>query len=95
MADLVDPTEIEELVGARRHHALHIGRADTKSGTFYILHSQDCLDSGIDLTECRFSVALDMGVSERLWAGREDKAQIIAITDKGLFPGGDPLTWIK
>ena len=91
MTDLVDPSEIEQLVGARRHPVVHIGRADSEKQTFFILHSQKCVDSGIDLRECRFSTTLDSGLHESLWFGLEDQPQIIAISSRGLFPGGRPL----
>ena len=90
MSDLVDPSEIEELVGASRHPILHIGRADTSTGTFYILHSEQCLNSGVDLRRCRYSEALDLGIHFKYWVGLENQPQILAIAAKGLFPGGPP-----
>lgn len=68
MTDLVPPTEIEAIVGAKRHPTRHQGRLDRLSQTAYILHSQECLDSGIDLRLCGFSHALDVfGVDEQQW----------------------------
>lgn len=46
-------------VGAERSQVLHWGRGSEKDQTFYILHSIDCIESGIDLTTCPYSVALD------------------------------------
>jgi hypothetical protein len=34
--------------------------------TVYILHSRECLTSGIDLRDCRFSLALDRQIGDRL-----------------------------
>lgn len=62
MSQLVDPTEIEAIVGAPRHPTLHLGKAVTSEQTLYVLHSQECLDSGIDLRECEYSIALDLGI---------------------------------
>lgn len=59
MTDLVPTDEIEGIVGAARHPTEHIGRRVGQ--TFYILHSRECLDGGVDLRECVYSVALDRG----------------------------------
>lgn len=62
MSDLVAPDQIEGIVGSRRRVVEHLGRAVSSEEVFYILHSQQCLDSGIDLRDCPFSVALDSGI---------------------------------
>jgi hypothetical protein len=67
MSALVDPTVIEKIVGVRRHSREHYGRAVSAEQTFYILHSQRCLDSGVDLRECVYSVALDEGIKSYVW----------------------------
>lgn len=68
MSDLVPADEIERLVGVERHPTVHYGHDAADARTFYILHSQQCLDSGIDLRECSFSTALDYhGVDPKLW----------------------------
>lgn len=54
MSELVNPDVIEQLVGITRHPTLHYGRLNSESGVFYILHSQECRDSGIDLRDCPF-----------------------------------------
>ncbi len=66
MSGLVNPDQIEQLVGIRRHQTEHFGRADSTEQTVYILHSQECKDSGIDLRECPFSIALDQGIEHPL-----------------------------
>ncbi|MHB1063551.1 MAG: hypothetical protein ACYC1Z_03495 [Georgenia sp.] len=67
MTDLVPSEQIEQIVGVARHRAAHYGRAVAAEQTVYILHSQRCRDSGIDLRECRFSRALDHGIREEAW----------------------------
>lgn len=59
MTTLVPADEIESIVGAKRHPHLHLGTARSEDGQFYILHSKECKDSGIDLTECEYSILLD------------------------------------
>lgn len=62
MTDLVDSSQIESLVKAKRHATEHIGRASSEDLKVYILHPHACLESGIDLRECLYSLALDRGV---------------------------------
>jgi hypothetical protein len=81
---LVDPTEIEALVGAHRHLRRHLGRATR--GTVYILHSQDCLDSGIDLRECWLSLALDRGIDMRSWRRHLDQTVALDVYRERLVP---------
>ena len=59
MTNLVSPDEIEKIVGVKRHPTAHLGIAVSEDAKFYILHSKQCLDSGIDLRECEYSVHLD------------------------------------
>lgn len=63
MSDLVDPTEIETIVGIKRHDVYHYARAVSDEGglggTVFILHSQSCVDSTPDLRGCPFSLAID------------------------------------
>lgn len=71
MSELVDRDEIEQIVGLKRSKDWHLGRwvPGKAGGTFYILHSQGCLDlmdtseGAVDLRDCRFSLALDRGFS--------------------------------
>lgn len=69
MSDLVDAGEIERIVGAPRHATEHLGRAVSAEQKIYVLHSRQCLDSGTDLRDCSFSVALDRGIKGRLLWG--------------------------
>ena len=62
MADLVNPDQLEQIVGARCHPTRHQARAVSAEQTVYILHSQECRDSTPDLRDCPFSVALDNGI---------------------------------
>ena len=81
MTRLEDSTKIEGIVGALRHEIRHIGRAVSAEQRVYILHSQKCLDSGIDLRECPFSVALDEGIDIGEWHGTTDRAVYLLIDD--------------
>lgn len=88
MTDLVPATDIERIVGAQRHATLHLGRAVSDEQTVYILHSQQCLDSGIDLRACEYSLALDNGIEPDDWDGREDLAVVLEIVDSEInHPG--------
>lgn len=79
MTELVPPTEIEALVGAKRHPVLHLGRADSATETVYILHSELCRSTGIDLRACVFSQALDRGIDERHWVDQQDRAVVLTL----------------
>ena len=86
MSNLVPAEEIEQKVGARRHLAQHLGRADSAAQTVYVLHSQRCKDRGIDLRDCEWSWALDNGIDPADWKGFEDQAVVLAIINDRLFP---------
>lgn len=91
MTQPVDPTQIEDLVGAKRHPTKHQARADTVKQTVYILHSQECLDTGVPLTQCRYSLALDRGAEPWAWEGYEDRPVFVEPLETGLFPADEPL----
>jgi len=82
MSDLVPADRIEAIVGAVRHPTGHIGRAVSAEGTVYILHSQECRDSGVDLRECPYSLALDFGIDPGGWV--EDAPVRLAFVDDRL-----------
>jgi len=86
MSDLVDASQIERLVGVKRHRQAHYGRAVSAEQTVYILHSQRCLDSGTDLRDCRFSVALDQGIRQNRWQGHEDVPIALGVWHDRLIP---------
>lgn len=86
MTDLVPATDIERIVGIARHRRVHMGRAVSAEQTTYILHSQDCLDSGIDLRECRFSTALDKGIQLSYWEDRQDTPVALGVWNGRLIP---------
>ena len=86
MSDLVNAEEIEQIVGAKRHPTRHIGRADSGEETVYILHSMRCKARGIDLRECSYSRALDMGIDLDVWDGWEDKPVVLGLHRPGLIP---------
>lgn len=86
MAELVDPSEIEQIVGAPRHSAQHLARAVSSEQEVYVLHSQRCKDSGVDLRECPYSAALNLGIDTDDWKGFEDRPVVVAIIHDRLFP---------
>ena len=79
MTDLVPAEDIEQLVGARRHRRAHLGYADATTETVFILHSQECKDSGIDLRDCSFSLALDHGIDLDVWADDQDRTVMLVV----------------
>lgn len=93
MSEIVPSSEIEAIVGVPRHRSIHYGRAVSAEQRVYILHSQRCKDSGVDLRDCRFSVALDRGINVRSWSGWEDKPVLLYVSqsesEPGLIPIGD------
>lgn len=90
MSDLVDAADIEKIVGAKRHPAVHIGRAVTAEQTVYILHSAECRDSGRDLRECPYSIALDKGIESfypwTAWYHHHDRTTRLGIRRGYLVP---------
>lgn len=92
--------EIEQIVGAPRARNLHLGRAVSADQRVYILHSQRCIESGVDIRTCPFSVAMDNGIDvDSWWLGCEDVAVVLGVrgphlvpmrkaTDQPRFPGG-------
>ena len=95
MTELVDPSEIERIVGAKRHPISHIARYVTEEGRIYILHSRECKESGRDLRDCPYSVALDNGCHDSAWRGWRDQPVVVRCysslhSGPHLFPYGLP-----
>ncbi len=86
MTDLVPTDQIERIVGARRHPHQHLGRAVSAEQTVYILHSEACRDSGIDLRDCAYSKALDNGIDMDWWHQHQDQAVVLAPFHSRLIP---------
>ena len=86
MSELVSPAEIEQIVGVKRHEHQHLGRAVSDEETVYVLHSQKCKDSGIDLRECEWSLALDRGIDLADWSDHQDRPVVLAIYRQRLIP---------
>lgn len=90
MSELVDPEQIEAIVGARRHETVHIGRAVPGEARVYILHSRECVERREDLRDCPYSIALDRGIDERpvssIWARRWGLTVKLIIVDGRLSP---------
>ena len=85
MSTLVDPGEIETIVGARRHSVKHLGRLITETRTVYVLHSHLCRNTGRDLRECEFSIAMDEGVDWTLFTEQLDRPIIMGVDSRGLL----------
>ncbi|UXA19529.1 hypothetical protein [Mycobacterium sp. SMC-4] len=86
MSDLVPAEDIERIVGVPRHRTVHYGRAVSSEQTVYILHSRECKESGIDLRDCRFSIAMDRGIEMSSWDGHEDTSVILGVWNERLIP---------
>lgn len=86
MSDLVSASDIERIVGVIRHKTEHYGRAVSDEETVYILHSRECLESGIDLRDCVFSTALDRGINMEAWLDMQDAAVRLGVWDRRLIP---------
>lgn len=80
MSNLVPASDIERIVGVERHQSRHMARAVSAERTVYILHSRNCLDSGRDLRECFYSLALDNGIDPDDWSGMEDQPVRVTVT---------------
>lgn len=79
MSDLVPADRIEQIVGTTRDATTHYARAVSSEQTVYILHPKRCLSRVIDLRNCPYSHALDMGTCEEDWGGFEDVAVAVDI----------------
>lgn len=88
MTQLVNPSEIESIVGAHRQVVAHVGRWITDIDTVFIMHSHHCLDRKIDLRECEYSTALDRGLDPDKWLGKMDVAVFLDVRDEELIPLG-------
>jgi hypothetical protein len=90
MTRLVPATDIEQLVGAKRHATEHIGRAVSAEKTVYVLHSEDCRDrhdaGERDLRDCPFAIAQDYGILLEDWEGHEDQPVGLSIETGLLTP---------
>jgi hypothetical protein len=86
MTDLVDTTEIEGIVGARRHVLVHLGRVRGTAGgpqVLYILHSHACRAREIDLRLCEYSLALDRAGDRGPWL-LDDEVLALDVVDGDL-----------
>lgn len=91
MSDLVPAEDIEHIVGVTRHRSVHYGRIVQAARRVYVLHSRNCLDSGIDLRDCPYSQALDRGLDERTWSLWVDVPVALRIYGQRLIP--IPIPW--
>lgn len=82
MTQLVDPDEIEKIVGVKRKSFRHVALAKSDERRVYLLHSYVCLAQYTDPRDCRFSKALDRGVDPADWV--EDTPTEVTI----IYPEG-------
>ena len=96
MSEIVDPEEIERVVGVRRHATLHFGRAVSGEQRVFVLHSEECVASTADLRKCEYSVALDRGIEALypwlFWSTRQDQPLPLTIEKGWLVPQLNPLS---
>lgn len=91
MSRLESADKIEFIVGAKRHPTDHIGRAVSAEQRVYILHSQECKASGINLRACKYSVALDYSIDLGVWADAQDRPVVLRISEEwGDLEPGEP-----
>jgi hypothetical protein len=88
MAKRVPSSDIESIVGRPRHATLHLALADSSEETVHIMHSQECLATGIDLLYCPYTEALvENGIdTEGAWAAMEDRPVALRIVHGELVP---------
>lgn len=81
MSEVLDSETVEEIVGASRREAEHVGRAVSAEERMYVLHSARCLATGHDVRACAFSAALDRGIDAALWSEHMDVPVVLGIGD--------------
>lgn len=86
MSNLVNPDDIEQIVGTQRHPTRHYARAVSAEQTIYILHSAECRERYDDLRDCPWSLALDKGIDEYDWSDREDRSVLVQLRAGRLVP---------
>ena len=84
MVDIV--AGAEHIVGHKRRPGLHLARMVSQEKVAYVLHSSDCLNSGIELRTCVYSQALGRGIDQHLWRGYLDRPVVLTIATGHLEP---------
>lgn len=86
MTDLVRSSQIEKIIGVKRHPIDHYARAVSAEQTVYILHSARCHREVTDLRGCPFSIALDSyGIDVSQWT--EDAPTVVSLREGRMVPG--------
>ncbi|KQY58336.1 hypothetical protein ASD11_01325 [Aeromicrobium sp. Root495] len=88
MSELVDPVEIERIVGVPRHASQHQARAVSSERKVYVLHSVECVQEYADLRECPYSAALGEGIREQQWPADAPTPVLIDSESGQLCPSG-------
>ena len=79
MSEVQDAAVVQAAVGAERREGEHLGRVVSAEERVYVLHSERCIESGIDVRKCAFSAALDRGLDEHVWRNHTDTPVVLAI----------------
>lgn len=82
MSRIESAEKIEATVGAERHDTDHLARAVAAEQRVYVLHSKECVARGIDLRECEYSEALDLGIDMGVWKHFQDAAVKVVIDEE-------------
>lgn len=80
MSRLENSGTIEAKVGAPRDETEHLARAVSATERVYVLHSKECVARGIDLRQCEFSIALDLGIDLGPWEQFQDVPVVLGIS---------------
>ena len=88
MTYLVPAETIEKIIGLPRMNSSHLGKLSSLTDMVYVMHSHECLDSGVDLRECEYSLALDKGLDMGVWYRLWDQVVVLEIEDGLLYPKG-------
>lgn len=91
MSDLVNPDEIEVIVGVKRHSTWHYAHYISDWRVVYILHSFACKETTPDLRTCEYSIALDHGIENQIpwifWRDLQDEPVPVEIlSERWLIP---------
>ncbi len=81
MSEVQEPAVVRAVVGADRREGEHVGRVVSEEERVYVLHSERCIASGIDLRVCAFSAALDRGIDAAVWREHMDVPVVLGIGD--------------
>lgn len=96
MSTPVTPEEMKSL-GIPRHEDLHIALACTEDEQVYISHPDNCATrlTMKPLTECKYSRALDYGISLDRWKDALDRPYFVIVNIEGKLSPVEPVDWSR